>query len=87
MRILSERLALWFLRLNGFMTIPNFIVHPEGPREDGAYPQRTDVDVLDVRFPFRGRTAADRCRTTRCSWPNSTDRWSFSPRSRQANAA
>lgn len=53
MRILSERLALWFLRLNGFLTIPNFIVHPEGPREDGAYPQQTDVDVLGVRFPFR----------------------------------
>jgi hypothetical protein len=54
MQILSERLALWFLRLNGFLTIPNFIVHPEGPREqDGAYPQQTDVDVLGVRFPFR----------------------------------
>ncbi len=53
MRILSERLAFWFLRLNGFLTIPNFIVHPEGPREDGAYPQQTDVDVLGVRFPFR----------------------------------
>lgn len=53
MRILSERLALWFLRLNGFLTIPNFVVHPEGPREDGAYPQQTDIDVLGVRFPFR----------------------------------
>lgn len=53
MKIASERLALWFLRLNGFLTIPNFIVHPEGPREDGAYPQQTDVDVLGVRFPFR----------------------------------
>jgi len=53
MQILADRLALWFLRLNGFMTIANFIVHPEGPREDGAYPQRTDVDVLGVRFPFR----------------------------------
>lgn len=53
MRILSERLAFWFLRLNGFLTIPNFVVHPEGPREDGAYPQQTDVDVLGVRFPYR----------------------------------
>lgn len=51
--IAPERLAFWFLRLNGFLTIPNFIVHPEGPREDGAYPQQTDVDVLGVRFPFR----------------------------------
>lgn len=53
MKIRSERLAFWFLRLNGFLTIPNFIVHPEGPRDDGAYPQQTDVDVLGVRFPFR----------------------------------
>lgn len=53
MQVLPERLAFWFLRLNGFLTIPNFIVHPERPREDRAYPQQTDVDVLGVRFPFR----------------------------------
>lgn len=53
MRILSERLAFWFLRLNGFLTIPNFVVHPEGPDEAGAYPQQTDVDVLGIRFPYR----------------------------------
>lgn len=53
MRILSERLAFWFLRLNGFLTIPNFVVHPDGPNDVGAYPQQTDVDVLGVRFPHR----------------------------------
>lgn len=53
MNINSERLAFWFLRLNGFLTIPNFVVHPEAPRDDGAYPQQTDVDLLGVRFPFR----------------------------------
>lgn len=53
MKINSERLAFWFLRLNGFLTIPNFVVHPEAPREDGTYPQQTDVDLLGVRFPFR----------------------------------
>lgn len=36
MRIVADRLAYWFLRMNGFMTVPNFIVHPKGPREDGA---------------------------------------------------
>lgn len=50
--------AFWFLRLNGFLTIPNFIVHPEGPREDGTYPQQTDIDVLGVRFPFRAENRA-----------------------------
>ena len=25
----SEALGYWFLRLNGFLTIPNFVVHPD----------------------------------------------------------
>ena len=48
MKIKSESLAYWYLRLNGFLTIVNFIVHPEIGTN-----QRTDVDVLGVRFPFR----------------------------------
>lgn len=53
MDITSEHLAFWFLRLNGFLTIPNFVVHPERPNEAGRFVQQTDVDVLGVRFPFR----------------------------------
>src|SRR5262249_14016871 len=48
MRIRAEQLAYWYLRLNGFLTIPNFIVHPEQGRN-----QETDVDLLGVRFPYR----------------------------------
>ena len=48
MPLASEDLAYWYLRLNGFLTIPNFIVHP-----DTGAQQRTDVDVLGVRFPYR----------------------------------
>jgi len=44
----SEKLANWYFRLNGFFTIPNFVVHPEIGRG-----QRTDIDVLGVRFPNR----------------------------------
>lgn len=43
-----ERLAYWYLRLNGFLTIENFIVHDE---QGGA--QRTDVDLLGLRLPNR----------------------------------
>jgi len=25
----SDALGYWFLRLNGFLTIPNFVVHPD----------------------------------------------------------
>ena len=49
MRIEPERLAYWYLRLNGFLTITNFLVHPETRRDHGT----TEVDVLGVRFPFR----------------------------------
>jgi hypothetical protein len=43
-----ERLAYWYLRLNGFLTIENFIVHDEGGRA-----QRTDVDLVAFRLPYR----------------------------------
>jgi len=46
--ITSEQLGYWYLRLNGFLTIPNFVVHP-----DTGGGQRTDVDILGVRFPHR----------------------------------
>jgi hypothetical protein len=44
----QEDLANWYMRLNGFLTIPNFILHP--PHKG---PQRAEVDVIGVRFPFR----------------------------------
>jgi len=43
-----EDLAHWYFRLNGFMTIPNFVLHPRTTRGN----QRTDVDIFGVRFPF-----------------------------------
>lgn len=39
-----EWLALWYLRLNGYFTTPNFIAH-------GRLGPLTEVDVLGVRFP------------------------------------
>ena len=39
-----EWLALWYLRLNGYLTTPNFIAH-------GRHGPLTEVDVLGVRFP------------------------------------
>jgi len=48
MDILAERLAYWFLRLNGFLTTTNFVVH-----RDEGHGQHTDVDVLAIRFPHR----------------------------------
>jgi len=44
----SEHLAYWYLRFNGFLCAANFIVHPDFGGE-----QRTDVDIIGVRFPHR----------------------------------
>ena len=44
----TEALVYWYLRLNGFLTITNFIVHPDQGRN-----QETDADILGVRFPYR----------------------------------
>ena len=41
----QEWTCLWYLRLNGYFTIPNFIVH-------GRPAALTDIDVLAVRFPY-----------------------------------
>lgn len=46
----SEQLAYWFFRLNGCLTITNFILHSE---DKGSSSQRTDTDILAVRFPHR----------------------------------
>lgn len=53
-KISSERLAYWYFRLNGFLTIQNFVVHP-----DWTAPQCTDIDLLAVRFPYRAELLKD----------------------------
>jgi hypothetical protein len=49
-----EKVAYWYFRLNGFLQIENFVVHPE--RRGGA---RTDADLLGVRFPQRAERLYD----------------------------
>jgi hypothetical protein len=48
MKITPEEVGSWFFRLNGFLTIKNFVVHP-----DDASGQNTDADIMGVRFPHR----------------------------------
>lgn len=51
----TERVAYWYFRLNGFFQMENFIVHPERGRGG----QRTDADLIGVRFPFRADRYVD----------------------------
>lgn len=44
-----DQLAQWYLRLNGFMTISDFVLH----RNKRPWGQRTDADICGVRFPLR----------------------------------
>lgn len=48
LKLNPEKLAYWYFRLNGFLTTVNFVVHPD---QKGG--QRTDADILGVRFPHR----------------------------------
>ena len=47
----AEEVASWFFRLNGFFSIPSFVVHVDTIRshDDKA---RTEADLMAVRFPF-----------------------------------
>lgn len=53
-RLFPEKVAYWYFRLNGFLQIENFVVHP-GRRGS----QRTDADLLTVRFPHRAEFLLD----------------------------
>ena len=44
----SEKLAYWYFRLNGFLTIKNFVVHPNSGSQ-----QETEIDIIAARFPYR----------------------------------
>jgi len=48
MTLSPEAVGYWYFRLNGFLTIQNFVVHP-----DDAGNQNTDADIIGVRFPYR----------------------------------
>ncbi len=45
-----EILAQVFLRLNGFFSLTNFIIHREAEYE---YRVGTDIDICGIRFPYR----------------------------------
>ena len=49
----SDVLAVWYFRLNGVFTSPNFILHPPGRGS-----ARTDADIAGVRYPFRAEFGA-----------------------------
>ena len=53
-----EKVAYWYFRLNGYLQIENFVIHPG--RRGG---QRTDADLLAVRFPHRAERTSACCRT------------------------
>ncbi len=55
----AEEVASWYFRLNGFLSIPGFIVHPDQRRR---FPL-TEADLLAVRFPYSSEKIGDRWMT------------------------
>ena len=51
-----ESLANWYLRFNGYFTVPNFTVHPDVRRGREA-----EADILAVRFPHSSEEPGDYC--------------------------
>jgi hypothetical protein len=49
-----ENVAYWYFRLSGCLQIENFVVH-----SSGRGGQRTDADLLAVRFPYRAEFLFD----------------------------
>ncbi|MED0673763.1 hypothetical protein P4S95_26750 [Aneurinibacillus aneurinilyticus] len=47
----GEELVYWYLRLNGFFLIDNFVLHQE---QGGS--RTSDSDLLGVRFPYVSET-------------------------------
>ena len=54
-QLTTEKVAYWYFRLNGYLQIENFIVHPD----KGKGGQRTDADLIGVRFPHRKERLLD----------------------------
>lgn len=52
----AERVANWYFRLNGFLSIPGFIVHPDVVQRLPL----TEADLIAVRFPHRREVIAGR---------------------------
>ena len=50
----AEKVAYWYFRLNGFFQLENFVIHPQ---RRGS--QRTDADLIAVRFPYRAERLFD----------------------------
>ena len=48
----AEELAYWYLRLNGFFLVENFVIHRFEKTEDEEHKHASDADLLAVRFPF-----------------------------------
>jgi hypothetical protein len=55
----AEEVANWYFRLNGFLSIPGFILHPDKVQR---FPE-TEADLIAVRFPYSAEVLGGRSMT------------------------
>lgn len=50
----AEEVAQFYLRLNGFLLIPGYILHRDWPDKAGTFHpgERAEIDFVGVRFPY-----------------------------------
>ena len=53
----AAKIAYWYFRLNGFLIIENFVVHPSSQEVRVQPGQKTEADLYGVRFPHRRELA------------------------------
>lgn len=58
MKNYAEELAYWYLRLNGFFPINNYVLHPDDTDENS----HADSDILAVKMPHTKETVGLRVR-------------------------
>lgn len=70
----GETLAYWYLRLNGFFPLTNFVLHSG----ETSVEHSADCDILAVRFPYVSESMGD----VPFEWDRRLTNWGLEPQGR-----
>lgn len=67
----AEQLTYWYLRLNGFVPLTNFVLHHDADRN--ANPWTSDADLIAIRFPHVSEVIGGQAD----DWDEQFERWNL----------